>query len=224
MKNLFLAILVPVFVHSEELAFDLAKPGLLRPGNVYAFSIQPTPKSKPFTIRLHAEKETFAKDQSGEPYAGIAKVTATSPDGKTTDLPFGQTDTGVPHTYVGDFDFDGDLDFRIIEGWGTGGSWYVFYRFHEGRYEHWEEPENLGLNHFDEAGKEAVSSGRSGPENISTYFEFKDGHFSKVRVEAIRLKSSMPEFKDTEVGDWISALVKEDWKDGKLIKRTVEPQ
>ena len=78
MKNLSLAILVPVFVHSEELAFDLAKPGLLRPGNVYAFSIQPTPKSKPFTIRLHAEKETFAKDQSGEPYAGIAKVTATS--------------------------------------------------------------------------------------------------------------------------------------------------
>lgn len=224
MKKLLLAILVPAFAHSEELAFDLAKPGLLRPGNVYAFSIKPTPKSKPFTIRLHAEKEAFTKDQAGEPYAAIAKVTATSPDGKTTDLPCSQTDIGVPHTYVGDFDFDGDLDFRIITSWGTGGSWYAFYRFHEGRYEHWEEPEELGLNHFDEKGKEAVSSGRSGPEQSSTYFEFKHGHFSKVRVEAILLKDSLPEFKGKNVGDWFSALVNEDWKDGKLIKRTVEPQ
>lgn len=224
MKQLFLVILVPVLALGEELPFDLDQPGLLRPGNVYAFSIQPTPKSKPFTIRLHAEKETFAKDQAGEPYAAIAKVTATAPDGTVTELPFGQTDIGVPHTDVGDFDFDGDQDFRIIEGWGTGGSWYVYYRFKDGLYEHWEEPEELGLNHFDEKGKEAVSSGRSGPENSSTYFEFKNGHFSKVRVEAIRLKNSLPEFKDKEVGDWTSALVKEDWKDGKLIKRTVEPQ
>lgn len=224
MKKLFLTILVPAFLHGEELAFDLAKPELLRPSNVYAFSIKPTSKSKPFTIRLHAEKEAFAKDQSEEPYSGIAKVTVTSPEGKTTDLPFGQTDIGVPHTYVGDFDFDGDLDFRIIDGWGTGGSWYVFYRFHEGRYEHWLEPEELGINHFDEKGKEAIASGRSGPEQRSTYFEFKNGHFSRVRFEAILLKTSLPEFKDKNVGDWISALVKEEYKDDKLIKRTVEPQ
>lgn len=223
MKKLLLGILAPMLACAEELPFRLKDPGLLRPGNVYRFSITPTPSSKPFIIRLHADKEPLVKDKDGESYAGIEKVTVVSPDGQSADLP-GVEYAGVPHTYVGDFDFDGDLDFRILNSSGTGGSWYAFYRFQEGRYEHWEEPEELALNHFDDQGKEAVASSRSGPEQQSTYFTFKDGHFSKVRYEAIMLRSSLKEFDDENVGDWISAEVKEEWKDGTLIKRTVEPQ
>jgi len=124
---------------------------------------------------------------------------------------------------IADFDGDGDLDFRIIMAWGTGGSWYCYYRFHDGLYERWSEPEELGLNGLPEDGF-LTANGRSGPNSSSVSYKFKDGRFQKQRVEAILLRDSLSEFKDEKMADFVSASVTEEWDDTRLVRRVVEPQ
>lgn len=129
----------------------------------------------------------------------------------------------MPHIDTADFDGDGDIDFRIITAWGAGGSWYCYYRFHDGQYERWNEAEELGLNGMPDNGF-LTANGRSGPESSSVSYEFKDGRFQKRRVEAILLRDSLEEFKDEKMDDFVSALVTEEWDDTRLVRRIVEPQ
>lgn len=207
---------------AEDIPFDPKKPELLMPGKTYSFVIVPQKDARELRIRLHAESSDEYKNEDGRRFAPIDKLTVVQED-KTYDLPYDYTDVGVPQIDITDFDGDGDLDFRIITAWGTGGSWYCYYRFREGRYERWNEPEELGLNGIPENGF-LTANGRSGPESSSISYKFKDGRFQKQRVEAILLRDSLPEFKDEKMDDFVSASVIEEWDDTRLLRRVVEPQ
>ena len=218
-----LAILAATFSHAEELVFDVENPTVLKPGAVYKFSFNPQKKGDKVDVRLHTSSEAGVKIANDEPYAPIDRIIVTASDGTVSDLAFSPTDYGVPHIHIEDYDCDGDLDFRVICSWGTGGSWYSYFRCEGNKFVPWQEPEDLGLNTHISDG-EIAATGRSGPEYHATYYEVKNGRFNKVRVESIRMKSSLPEFKELKDDSFIVAAVTEIWKDGHLIKRTVEPQ
>lgn len=209
--------------HAEELTFDVEKPTVLKPGSVYKFNFSPKAKGGKVDVRLHTSNELDQKTVNGDPYAPIDRITVTAPDGTVSDLAFSPTDYGVPHIHIEDYDCDGDLDFRVICSWGTGGSWYSYFRCDGNKFVSWQEPEELGLNTHISDG-EIAATGRSGPEYHATYYEVKNGKFNKVRVESIRMKASLPEFKEIKDDSFTVAAVTEIWKDGHLIKRTVEPQ
>ncbi len=207
---------------AEDLPFDPKKPELLVPGKTYSFFITPQKDAKAVRIRLHAETSSDFRSDAGSPFAPIDKLTVEQGD-KHYELAYDYTDVGVPDMDVADFDGDGDVDFRIIMAWGTGGSWYCYYRFHDGHYERWSEPEELGLNGVPDNGF-LTANGRSGPESSSVSYKFKNGRFQKQRVEAILLRDSLPEFKDEKMADFVSASVIEEWDDTRLVRRVVEPQ
>jgi hypothetical protein len=208
---------------AEDLAFDVKKPTLLAPGAVYKFSFRPKKKGDKVDVRLHASSDLGLKTGNGEPYAPIDRITVTASDDAVSNLAFSPTDYGTPEIHIEDYDCDGDLDFRVICAWGTGGSWYSYFRCDGNKFVSWQEPEDLALNTHISDG-EIAATGRSGPEYHATYYEVINGRFNKVRVESIRMKSSLPEFKELKDDSFIVAAVTEIWKDGHLIKRTVEPQ
>lgn len=220
----FVIILIAsvVAVVAEDLPFDPKKPELLIPGKTYSFSIRPQKDSEELRIRLHAMASSDYKSEAEEPFAPIEKITVEQGDNRY-ELAYDYTDVGVPNMDIADFDGDGDLDFRIIMAWGTGGSWYCYYRFHNRRYERWTEPEELGLNGMPDHGF-LTANGRSGPASSSTTYQFKDGRFQKKRVEAILHRDSLPEFKDEKMDGFFFASVTEEWDDTRLLRRIVEPQ
>jgi hypothetical protein len=224
MRSLILALLT-LTASAEELPIDPAKPGLLSPGSVSVFTISPSQKTPKITVRYYAETKAdlTMKTPEGQQYAPIMKITATTSAGQMVELPYSYTSFGVPHTYIADYDCDGFLDFRVISDWGTGGSWYCYYRFDGTNYVHWTEPEDLALN-GDMVDGEISSHGRSGPSSHSTYYRVEKGRFVKVRHESIRMKQDLPEFKDDKNDDFVVVRVTEDWKAGRLIRRTIEPQ
>jgi hypothetical protein len=218
-----LAVLAGSLSHAEELAFDVEKPTVLKPGAVYKFSFSPKANSDKVDVRLHTSSDEGLKTGDGESYAPIDRITVTASDGTVSDLAFSPTDYGLPEIQIEDYDCDGDRDFRVICAWGTGGSWYSYFRCDGNKFLSWKEPEDLCLNTHISNG-EIAATGRSGPEYHATYYEVKNGRFNKVRVESIRMKSSLPEFKDLKDDSFIVAAVREIWKDGHLIRRTVQPQ
>jgi len=224
MKTLILALLT-ITACAEDVPIDPAKPGFLSPGSVSAFAITPSEKTPKVTIRYHADTQAdlIMKTQQGQLYAPIMKITATTSSGQTVELPYSYSSFGIPRTHIADYDGDGFLDFRVISDWGSGGSWYCYYRFDGNNYVHWKEPEDLGLNGEIVSG-EIGSHGRSGPSRYSTYYRVENGHFVKVRYESIRMKRELPEFKDDKNDDFGVVKITEEWKSGRLIRRTVEPQ
>ncbi len=217
----FLIISV-VSAAADTIPFDPDKPTLLAPGKQYSFKIKPNKDSPSVFVNLCAENTSEFKTAEGESYAPIETIKIIS--GRDTyELPYDHTDTGVPHINIADFDGDGALDFRIISAWGTGGSWYCYYRYHNGRYERWKEPEGLGLNGLPKDGR-ITASGRSGPETRSIHYRINNGKFIKSKVEETRLKNEMPEFKDLKSGHFTFVHVSEEWESSRLIRRIVEPQ
>ncbi len=173
---------------AEDVPFDPTKPPLLKPSSVYSFSITPQEGLKPATVRLHSEAGDQFKTTEGIAYAPIEKISIMQGDSEY-DLEYDYVDVGVPHMDIADFDGDGFLDFRIITAWGTGGSWYCYYRFRDGNFKRWTEPEEIGLNGLPDKGLVAAF-GRSGPESSAVLYQYKDGRFQKQRVESILLKDS----------------------------------
>jgi len=207
---------------ADDIPLDPEKPPLLKPSSVYAFNITPREGIDPVTIRLHIEAGEHYKTAEGTVYAPIEKLSVRQGDSEY-DLEYDYVDVGVPNMDIADFDGDGFLDFRIITAWGTCGSWYCYYRFQEGKYQRWTEPEELGLNGIPENGYIA-SYGRSGPESSAVFYQYKDGRFRKRRVESILLKESLPELKDWKTEEFVVLSVTEEWDDNRLIRRIVEPQ
>jgi|GEM_PF-1849947 len=205
-----------------DIPLDPQKPPLLKPSSVYSFSITPKDGIEPATIRLHTEASDQFKTAEGIIFAPIGKITVRSKD-KEYELEYDYVDVGIPNMDIADFDGDGFLDFRIITAWGTGGSWYCYYRFKDGAFHRWKEPEELGLNSLPDGG-EMVAYGRSGPENFAIYYQHKDGRFQKQRSESILLKDSLPELKNWKTNECVTVFVIEEWNDNRLIRRTLEPQ
>jgi len=223
MKPAFILLLAMISAAGAgDIPFDPKKPEMLMPGKTYSFVIVPEKDAMELRIRIHAESTNEHKSEDGSPFAPIEKLTVAQGD-MIYELPYSYTDVGVPHIDIADFDADGDLDFRIITAWGTGDSWYCYYRFRENRYERWNEPEELGLNGMPDNGL-MNANGRSGPESSSVSYKFKDGRFQKQRVEAILLRESLPGFKDEKMDDFESASVIEEWDDTRLVRRVIEPQ
>lgn len=224
MKSLALALLT-ITASAGDLPLDLKNPVLLGPGTVSAFTIAPGQEVPKITIRYYADSKSdlTMKAPEGQLYAPISKITATTSAGQTVELPYRYSSFGVPHTHIADYDCDGFLDFRVISDWGTGGSWFCYYRFDGTNYVRWTEPEDLALN-GDMVDGEISSQGRSGPESHSSYYRVEKGRFVKVRHESIRMKQDLPEFKDDKNDDFVVVRITENWKAGRLLRRTIEPQ
>lgn len=207
---------------ASDLPFDPEKPDFLAPASVHAFSIQPGRDIPPATIRLHTEATEEFKDSTGKLYAPIGKISVVH-EGKEYDLDYEYESIGMPGVEIADFDGDGFTDFRVLSNWGTGGSWYCYYRFKDGKFHRWSEPEELGINGLPENGLVAACN-RSGPESIAVFYKFKDGKFLKQRVESLLLKSSLPEMADVKGEDFAMVQVTEEWDGHRLLRRTLEPQ
>ncbi len=218
-----MALWMPITaVVAADLPFDPGKPGLLAPSSVYSFPIQPERGIPPVTIRLHTEATEEFKDSTGRPYAPIEKISVVQ-DGKEYDLDYEYETAGMPGVDIADFDGDGFTDFRVLSNWGTGGSWYCYYRFKDGKFHRWSEPEELGINGLPEGGLISADN-RSGPESISVFYKFKDGKFQKQRVESVLLKSSLPEMAEVKGEEFLTVHVIEEWDGDRLLLRTLEPQ
>lgn len=207
---------------ASDLPFDPEKPDLLAPASVHSFSIQPKPGIPPVTIRLHAEATDEFKDSTGRFYAPVEKISVVQ-EGKEYDLDYEYESVGIPGVDIADFDGDGSTDLRVLSNWGTGGSWFCYYRFRDGTYRRWTEPEELGINGLPAGGLISADS-RSGPESISVLYKYKDGKFRTQRVESVLLKSSLPEMAGMKGDDFLTVHVTEEWDDTRLLRRTLEPQ
>ena len=207
---------------AADLPFDPEKPDLLAPASVYAFSLRPKDGIPAATIRLHTEATEEFKDSTGKVCAPIEKISVVQ-EGKEYDLDYEYETAGMPGVEIADFDGDGFNDFRVLSNWGTGGSWYCYYRFKDGTFQRWNEPEELGINGLPEDGLLAAFN-RSGPESIAVFYKFKDGMFQKKRVESLLRKSSLPEMADVKAEDFPLIRITEEWDGNRLLRRTLEPQ
>lgn len=207
---------------ADDLPFDPAKPGMLAPASVYAFRISVSNGLPPVTVRLHTEATEEFKDSTGKVYAPIEKISVVQ-EGKEYDLDYEYETAGMPGVEIADFDGNGFNDFRVLSNWGTGGSWYCYYRFKDGTFQRWNEPEELGINGLPEDGLLAAFN-RSGPESIAVFYKFKDGMFQKKRVESLLLKSSLPEMADVKAEDFPLIRITEEWDGNRLLRRILEPQ
>ncbi|MBE2179219.1 MAG: hypothetical protein IAE97_01990 [Chthoniobacterales bacterium] len=220
---LCLALWMPITsVVAADLPFNPAKPGLLAPASVYSFPVSPKEGTPHAMVRLHTEATEDFKDSSGRAYAPVEKISVVH-EGTEYYLDYEYENVGIPGVEIADFDGDGFNDFRMLSNWGTGGSWYCYYRFEDGKFHRWSEPEDLGINGLPADGLISADN-RSGPESISVFYRFKDGIFQKQRVESILLKSSIPEMADLKGDDFLTVRITEEWDGDRLLRRTLEPQ
>jgi len=179
-------------------------------GKIYRLKIRPTPTSKIVFIDFHA---AAGKDAD---YVPIEKVTQ-SVGGN---LPW--TEDARLDVKIADFDLDGNLEIQVLAGWGTGGSWYSYYRWDGKRYIHWNEPEDLGINNFDLAKKIAITFGRSGPATSTTVFHIKNGHFVKFQREIYDQAKSRRDLVPKGIPDDAYVLIEEEYDGARLKSRHVQ--
>jgi hypothetical protein len=131
------------------------------------------------------------------------------------------TEAGVVHVDFEDYNGDGYLDFRVPSSWGTGGTWYQYFRFNGKRYVPWKEPADLGINHFDPKTKTATAFGRSGPSHKATFHKVVRGRFLLTGREIYDQAKEVRKLVPKEIADEDYVLIKEDIRNGKVVKRTV---
>jgi hypothetical protein len=204
--------------------FDAVNPGLFRPGKTYALQITPKPGLEPVTIRFYAQAEAYGlKDGNGEPYVGISRITWAAPGGEEKELKFELVDTSSD-TDFSDYDRDGDLDFRVLSWKGSGGRGYCYYRWVDGGYESWAEPEKLDLSSGPHEDGTLSSYWREPPEMSISYYLFRDGKFRLARTQSELTTKSVPELRDRpdvhEFEMW--KVVEEFDADERLARRIVE--
>lgn len=150
--------------------FDPRNPPLLEVGKKYRLVIHPGKKASPVTLIFQAGDEGQG-DQDGSSRKGISS----QEDSRTL---WFDLDGTVPTVDIVDYDRDGYLDFRVVAGWGTGGTWYNYYRFNGKKYVSWREPQRLGISSIRPEESLAVSFGRSGPCWAASYYRMRGARFT----------------------------------------------
>ena len=196
-------------VAGEVEVFDPQHPPEVEAGKIYRLKIRPTPKSKMVSIDFHAGKG--AEDK----FVPIETIT----QGQGEEL-LKDEDARWLDVEVADYNLDGITDFRLLAGWGTGGSWYSYYRWNGKRYIPWDEPENLGINFFDFAKKTAVSQGRAGPSWSKTLYHIRGGRFHQFKAMIFDFAQNRREIIPNDIPDDEHVFIVEDY-DGKRLKKRV---
>lgn len=104
-------------------------------------------------------------------------------------------------TDVADYDRDGFLDFRVLSGWGSGGSWFNYYRFDGSKYVEWKEPAELGTTFLQPEKYYACAAGRAGPSWAASHYRIENGGF--VLYERERYPENVPESDDVLITDTV---------------------
>lgn len=205
----------------EVVPFNLKKPPLPEPGKKYRLVLEPGKKAKPVVLLFVADPDVDSSNEpsdesGGKRWTGISAIVQSGQE----ELPV-ETDPGVVHLKLGDYDGDGYLDFGIPTTWGTGGTWYEYFRFDGKRYVPWKEPGELQINSFDPKTKTAKAFSRSGPSYLSTTYKIENGRFIKTKREIFDQARSIRDLVPGDIGDEAYVLVVEEIKDGKVVKRKV---
>jgi len=209
---LLLIVLVALTCHAgtgniED--FDPQRPPLLEVGKKYRVVISPGKKANPVALIF----------QSGED------------DGNKRNKVLSQEDSGsllfeldgfVPTVDIVDYDRDGYRDFRVTAGWGSGGTWYNYYRFDGKRYVSWLEPERLNISSIRPEESLAVAFGRSGPCWSASYFRMRGAQFTLFKKERYNQASYYRQFVPLSVPDSNYVLVTETISKNRVVHRNIK--
>jgi hypothetical protein len=142
---------------AEPVDLDPKAPPLIEPGKRYRLLLHPGREAKPVTLIFVAGKEVLGEGD-GKKWTDIETLIQEG----VGELPI-ETQGGVPNIDIADYDGDGYRDVRIVARWGTGGTWYNYYRFDGKKYVPWEEAMDLEINDIASEKAFASASSRSGP-------------------------------------------------------------
>ncbi|HEX8311566.1 MAG TPA: hypothetical protein VF614_09635 [Chthoniobacteraceae bacterium] len=211
--------LVAIVSAGEIETFDLKNPPLPEPGKQYRLVVHPGKKAKPITLLFVADTSVArepTEETNGKRWTGFDSLIQVG----FGELPM-STEAGVVHVDVEDYNGDGYLDFRVPSNWGTGGTWYHYFRFNGKRYVPWKEPAELGINHFDLKTKTATASARSGPSRHTAFYKIVGGRFLMTGREIYDQAEEIRNLVPKEITDEEYVLIKEEIRNGKVAKRTV---
>jgi len=194
--------------------FDPRNPPLLEVGKKYRLVIHPGKKARPVTLIFQAGDEGLG-DQDGSK----RKKILSQEDYGTLSF---DLDGTVPTVDIVDYDRDGYLDFRVVAGWGTGGTWYNYYRFNGKKYVPWLEPQRLGINSIRPEESLAVSSWRCGPCWSASYYRMRGASFILVKKERYDQASYLRRLVPCSVPDSNYVLITETISKNRIIHRNIK--
>lgn len=201
---------------AEEVAvFDPTQPPLPEPGKVYRLVIDPGKDARQAVLLFKAGNGSF-REHEGKAFTNIESLTQQGHG----DLSF-ESQGGIPNLDIVDYDNDGYLDFRVVAGWGTGGTWYNYYRYDGTKYVPWQEPMDLGINHIEPEKGFASSHWRSGPSWSAAYFTMKGSRFSLYEMELFDQAKYRRPIVPKEVPDNHYVLITETIAKDRIVHRKI---
>lgn len=216
---LALAVFAALIFHAragdfEE--FDPKNPPLPELGKKYRLVINPGKKARPVALIFQAGNEVLGED-NGKKWSNIQTLVQEG----VGPLDF-DSQSGIPRIDIVDYDQDGYLDFRIVAGWGSGGTWYNYYRFNGKRYVSWLEPERLNISSIRPEESLAVAFGRSGPCWSASYYRMRGARFTLFKKERYDQASYYRQFVSSSVPDSNYVLVTETISKNRVVHRNIK--
>lgn len=196
--------------------FDPKHPPLPEIGKKYRLVINPGRNAKPVSLIFQAGNEVFG-EENGKKWTNIQ--TLVQEGGGNLDL---ESQGGIPDIDIVDYDGDGYLDIRVIAGWGSGGSWYNYYRFNGKRYVRWLEPQRLNISSIRPEESLAISYGRSGPCWAASYFQMRGTRFILVKKERYDQVLHCRQFVPSCVPDSNYVLITETISKNRIVHRNIK--
>lgn len=207
----------------KEIPVDLADLPELGLGANTRYTYSFIPKKNHAAVKL--VWETYGKEDEEEHEGAYRRIYTEDSKGNIKQIAIDLEDLyGALFYYeVADYNLDGVMDFRVVSssGSGSGGTNFLYYSWKKGGFERWEEPEELGIN-TDPEGNMIYSIGRSGPYCSKSSYEIRAGRFHLVCHEHDEDLEDIENISDEQRAKLPpgtrTVLVKETWKDGKLLK------
>jgi hypothetical protein len=199
----------------ELLRFDPKSPPLPEPGKRYELILEPGKGAKPVSLIFVAGDETYG-EEGGRAHTNIVELIQEGHG----ELPI-VNNPGVTEVEIVDYDNDGYLDFKVLASWGTGGSWYNYYRYDGEKYVEWREPAALEINQIEPENALAVSRGRSGPSWSERYYHMKGASFILFKTEVFSEASYHQEIVPAEVPDNHYVLIEQKIENNRIIHRKI---
>jgi hypothetical protein len=209
------AAMCPTFAGDIE-DFDPQHPPLPEIGKKYRLVINPGKKAKPVALIFQAADEVFG-EENGKKWTTIQ--TLVQEGGGNLEF---ESQGGIPNIEIVDYDRDGYLDFRVIAGWGSGGSWYNYYRFNGKRYVPWLEPQRLNISSIRPEESLAVAFGRSGPCWAASYYRMRGTRFTLFRKERYDQASFCRAVVPLNVPDSHYVLITETVSKNRIVHRNIK--
>lgn len=214
---LLLIVLVALTCHAgtgniED--FDPQHPPLLEVGKKYRVVISPGKKANPVVLIFQSAEEYVGENGGNK----RNKVLSQEDSGSLSfDL-----DGFVPTVDIVDYDRDGYRDFRVTAGWGSGGTWYNYYRFDGKRYVPWLEPERLNITSIRPEESLAVSFWRSGPSWKMLSYRMQGARFILIKVESYGVASESRKLLPSSIPDGHYVLITETIAKKRIVHRNIK--